>query len=75
MDGSAVHLKAAVMQSRIFCEVDSQIFYTRMDGMRKMKNLQRWHKSIEIFGPSTMFFFVTSHQLLFCIFDHRHEGV
>jgi hypothetical protein len=39
----------------------------RMDGMCEIKNRQRWYKSIQIFGSSTMFFFVTSHQLLFCI--------
>ena len=106
MDGSAVHLKAAVVQNRIMWEVKKQIFYTRrcskeitfingallrhyrtkrmtilkfelyfwmqcvrsprIDGMRKMTNLQRWHKSIEILGSSTMFFFVTSHQFNYC---------
>jgi hypothetical protein len=46
--------------------------FPQMDGMRKMKDRQRGHKSIEIIGSSTMFFFVTSHQKLFCIF-HLHQ--
>jgi hypothetical protein len=43
-----------------------------MDGMRKMKDRHRWHKSIEIIGSSMMFFFVISLQSLFCIFHLRH---